>query len=74
MEGFPRGFHCQRPLPLLWLSLWAVYGVAILATGALAALRFQSLRVGALTVVGVVAVHVVYAGGLLRGLLERRSR
>ena len=19
MEGFPRGFHCQRPLPLLWL-------------------------------------------------------
>ena len=62
------------PLRLLWLSLWAVYGLAILATGGLAALRFQSFRVGALTVVGVVAVHIVYAGGLLRGLLERRSR
>ena len=58
------------PLRLLWLSLWGVYGLAILATGVLAALRFQSLRVGALTVAGVVAVHVVYAGGLLRGLLS----
>jgi glycosyltransferase involved in cell wall biosynthesis len=55
---------------LLWFSLWGVYGLAILATGALAALRFQSLQVGALTVAGVVAVHVVYAGGLLRGLLS----
>jgi glycosyltransferase involved in cell wall biosynthesis len=50
---------------LVWFALWAAYAAAVLGTGALAALRFQSLRVGGLTAVGVVAVHVSYALGLI---------
>jgi hypothetical protein len=55
----------------LWLALWAIYGVAVFVPGSLAALRFQSLRVGLLAMVGIVAVHVVYALGVLRGVLRR---
>jgi hypothetical protein len=59
---------------LTWLVLWAAYAAAVLATGALAALRFQSLRVGGLTMVGVVAVHVTYALGLIRRLFGRGAK
>jgi glycosyltransferase involved in cell wall biosynthesis len=59
---------------LTWLVLWAAYAAAVLATGALAALRFQSLRVGALTMVGVIAVHVTYALGLIRRLFGRGAK
>jgi glycosyltransferase involved in cell wall biosynthesis len=55
----------------LWLALWAVYGAAVLISGSLAALRFQSLRVGLLAMVGIVAVHVTYAIGVLRDVLRR---
>jgi glycosyltransferase involved in cell wall biosynthesis len=55
----------------LWLALWAVYGVAVFVSGSLAALRFQSLRAGLLAMVGIVAVHMVYALGVLSGGLRR---
>ena len=54
-----------------WFVFWAAYAVALLGTGVLAALRFQSLRVGALAVVGIVAVHVTYAASLLRRLIRK---
>jgi glycosyltransferase involved in cell wall biosynthesis len=57
-----------------WLVVWGAYAAAVLATGALAALRFQSLRVGALTMVGVVAVHVTYALELIRAVFRRGGR
>ena len=59
---------------LAWLLLWAAYAVAVFGTGTLAALRFQSLRVGLLTMIGVVAVHVTYALGLIGAVFQRRPR
>jgi glycosyltransferase involved in cell wall biosynthesis len=56
----------------IWLAGAAAYAIAVLASGAIAALRFRGLGVGALTVVGLVARHVVYAAGLLTGLSARR--
>lgn len=56
-----------------WGLVWAAYLVAVVATGALAALRFQSLAVGVLAMVGIVAVHVTYGLALLRAVLRRRS-
>ena len=55
----------------IWLAGMVAYAIAVLASGAIAALRFRSLGVGALTVVGVVARHVVYAAGFVIGLLGR---
>jgi glycosyltransferase involved in cell wall biosynthesis len=55
----------------LWLAGWALYAATVLVAGALAALRFQSLRVGALAMAGVVAVHVTYGIALIRGLARR---
>jgi glycosyltransferase involved in cell wall biosynthesis len=54
-----------------WVGVWLVYGAAVVVVGAFATLRFQSVRVGVLAVVGVVAVHVKYAFGVLRGALHR---
>jgi hypothetical protein len=54
-----------------WLALWSAYGAAVFISGSFAALRFQSVRVGLLAMVGVIAVHVVYAIGVLRGVLHR---
>jgi glycosyltransferase involved in cell wall biosynthesis len=54
-----------------WLLIWAAYAAAILVTGGLAALRFQSFRVGALATVGMVAVHLKYAAALLGAVLRR---
>lgn len=58
-------------LRVAWLLLWGAYAVAVLCTALLAALRFQSLRVGLLTSVGIVAVHLTYALTLVRGLFTR---
>ena len=69
--GWPLAF-AGEPLRVVWAGLWAAYAVAVLTAGALATLRFQSLRVGALTVVGVVAVHVTYALAVVRGVLRQR--
>jgi glycosyltransferase involved in cell wall biosynthesis len=57
-----------------WLVVWTAYAVMVLASGAMATLRFQSVRVGVLTMVGVVAVHVTYAFGLLGAILRRGRR
>jgi glycosyltransferase involved in cell wall biosynthesis len=59
------------PWRVLWVGLWAAYGAAVLATGLMAALRFQSLTVGALTILGVVSAHFSYAVGLVRALVRR---
>jgi hypothetical protein len=56
----------------VWLASIGIYVVAVLASGTIAALRFRDLRVGALTVVGLVGRHIVYAAGLVTGLLGRR--
>jgi hypothetical protein len=56
----------------IWLAGAAVYAIAVLASGVIAALRFRGLGVGALTVAGLVARHVVYAAGLFTGLVGRR--
>jgi glycosyltransferase involved in cell wall biosynthesis len=57
----------------LWLAAWAVYLAAVVLSGALAALRFRSIRVGALAAVGLVAVHVTYAITVVRGVLRRNA-
>lgn len=54
-----------------WVVLWAAYGAAVVGTGLMAALRFQSLAVGALTIVGVACAHLSYAVGLLAALVRR---
>lgn len=59
---------------LIWLSLLAAYLTLVTATGLLAALRFRSLRVGALAAVGVVAVHLTYAVNVLRGIVKRSGK
>jgi glycosyltransferase involved in cell wall biosynthesis len=56
---------------LVWLAVWAAYGAALLVTGLLAALRFQSLAVGGLMMLGVVSAHFSYAFGLVSALLRR---
>jgi hypothetical protein len=48
-----------------------VYLVTVLAASLLGALRFRSIRVGALALVGIVAVHLTYAISVVRGLLRR---
>jgi glycosyltransferase involved in cell wall biosynthesis len=57
----------------LWLAAWAVYLAAVVLSGALAALRFRSLRVGVLAAVGLVSVHVTYAIAVVRGVLRRNA-
>jgi glycosyltransferase involved in cell wall biosynthesis len=56
---------------LVWTLVWAAYALALLATGTLVALRFRSVRVGALTTIGIVAVHLTYAAALLGRLVGR---
>jgi glycosyltransferase involved in cell wall biosynthesis len=53
-----------------WLLVWLAYGAAVLGAGALAALRFQSLRVGALAMAGVVAIHLTYAVAVIVAVLR----
>jgi glycosyltransferase involved in cell wall biosynthesis len=55
----------------LWLVAAVAYGAALLAGGALTALKFRSVAVGAVTVVGLVGTHVAFGAGLVRGLLRR---
>ena len=59
---------------LAWLLLWGAYTMAIVGTGTLAALRFRSVRVGALATIGTVAVHLTYAVGVIRGILRLRRQ
>src|SRR5262249_44691228 len=54
----------------LWVAVWVAYAAALGVGGALAALRFQSIRVGTLALVGVAAVHFTYAVATVRGVLR----
>jgi hypothetical protein len=72
VAGWPLAFAGEA-LRDFWLAAWAVYLAAVVLSGALAALRFRSLRVGVLAAVGLVAVHVTYAIAVVRGVF-RRSR
>jgi glycosyltransferase involved in cell wall biosynthesis len=55
---------------LAWILLWWAYTMVVVGSGTLAALRFHSLRVGALAAIGTVAAHLIYAFGVLRGLFS----
>ena len=54
-----------------WLLGAAVYLAAITLSGVAAAFRFRSVTVGLLTLVGLLATHLVYAAGLAGGLVKR---
>jgi hypothetical protein len=57
----------------VWLAVWALYGAVVATAGALAGLRFRSLRVGALAAAGVPAVHLTYAVAVVHGVLGRHG-
>jgi hypothetical protein len=57
----------------LWLVLAIAYGVALLVGGALASLKFRSLAVGAVTVLGLLGTHVAFGTGFVRGAMSRRT-
>lgn len=71
--GWPLALVAGAPRDL-WLAAWAVYLAAVLLTAGLAALRFRSVRVGALAAAGLVAVHVTFAVSVIAGVLQRRRR
>jgi hypothetical protein len=50
------------------VALVVAYSVVIAGSAGLAALRFRSLRVGALTAPSLVITQGVYAAGFLRGM------
>lgn len=54
----------------VWLVLAAAYAVAVLLSALVAAMRFRSLRVGALAVPVLVLTHVVHFSGVAHGLLS----
>ena len=59
----------------VWLLLVAAYGAAVVVSGLVAAVRFRSLRVGALAVPVMVLTNAVHFGGIAFGLAgDRRSR
>jgi glycosyltransferase involved in cell wall biosynthesis len=51
----------------------AAYGIGLVVTSALAALRFRSLAVGVLTPGAVVLTQCAYVAGFARGLLDARQ-
>jgi glycosyltransferase involved in cell wall biosynthesis len=54
----------------VWLAAAIAYVAALAACGFFAALRFRSLAVGAVSVVGLVGTHVAFGAGFVRGLLR----
>jgi hypothetical protein len=54
------------------IGLLAGYGLLVVSSGLLAAVRFRSLRVGALSAPALVATHAAYVGGFAQGLFHRR--
>jgi glycosyltransferase involved in cell wall biosynthesis len=55
---------------LAGMTAWAAYLGAIALSAAIAALRFQSARVGLLAAIGFPLTHLAYAGAFLRGLRQ----
>jgi glycosyltransferase involved in cell wall biosynthesis len=58
-------------LAAIWLVGAGIYLAALALSSIAAAFRFRSLTVGLLTLAGLAATHVAYAGGLAAGLLKR---
>lgn len=56
---------------LAWLIVLVVYICAAVSSGALAAVQFRSLRVGALAAAAIVPTHVAYLAGYLVGTAQR---
>jgi glycosyltransferase involved in cell wall biosynthesis len=56
------------PWRLAGTTAWAVYLGAIALSAAVAAVRFQSARVGLLAAIGFPLTHLAYAGAFIRGL------
>jgi glycosyltransferase involved in cell wall biosynthesis len=54
------------------VGLLAGYGALVASSGVLAAVRFRSPGVGALSAPALVATHAAYVGGFVQGLLRRR--
>jgi hypothetical protein len=57
------------PVLTVWSAAAVAYLLAVVASSAIAALRFHSLAVGVLAAAGLVLTHVAYAVGFLRGLV-----
>ena len=55
----------------LWLVAAVAYGFVLLAAGILAAVKFHSLAVGGLAIVGLLGTHVAFGAGFVRGLFRR---
>ncbi len=53
----------------VWLAIAAAYAIAVLVSGAIAALRFRSLRVGVLALAGIVCSHAVFVAAFFVGLV-----
>jgi hypothetical protein len=56
----------------LGIALLVVYGLTLAGAAAVGAFRFRSLRVGALALPALVASHIAYAVGFVRGVLRPR--
>ena len=54
------------------IGLLAGYGVLIVSSALLAAVRFRSLTVGLLAAPALIATHAAYVGGFVQGLLRSR--
>jgi glycosyltransferase involved in cell wall biosynthesis len=68
--GWPLLF-LGSPWPWLYVGVWAVYLAVVLTGAILGALRFRSVRVGALAAAGSVAAHFSYAVAVLKGMTGR---
>lgn len=55
----------------IWTGALAAYGGAVIGSALVGALRFRSLRVGALAAAGLVLTHLVYAVSFVRGVIQR---
>jgi glycosyltransferase involved in cell wall biosynthesis len=50
-----------------WVAIWVVYFVVVLVAATFGGLRFSSVRVGALTALGLALTHIAYAFAFLVG-------
>lgn len=56
-----------------WIAVWATYLAVISFSAFFGGLRFRSLRVGVLTMAGLVLTHFVYAVVFVAGFIRRVS-
>jgi glycosyltransferase involved in cell wall biosynthesis len=58
----------------LWQVAIALYAASVIVSGLVGSLRFKSVRVGLLAVVGLVLTHAVYAASFATGVVRRSRR